>query len=81
MIKTKAVFELAHLAGQGHRVSGTAVEDLDRHRTAVRGAEQTVDDLQFAALAVTVVAVLGERAAAAFQVARLDVVEHQGTAG
>src|SRR5215510_14719005 len=81
MIKTEAFFGLGHLAGQGHRVSGTAVEDLDRHRTAVRGAQQTVDDLQFAALAVTVVAVLGQRAAAAFHVARRDVVEHQGAAG
>src|SRR5215831_18637689 len=81
MIKTKAFFELGHLAGQGHRVGSAAVEDLDRHRTAVRSAEQTVDDLQFAALAVTVVAVLGQRAAAAFHVARRDVVEHQGAAG
>ena len=81
MSKTKAFFELGHLAGQGHRVGSTALEDLDGHRTAVCGAEQTVDDLQFAALAVTVVAILGERTAAAFHVARRDVVEHQGAAG
>src|SRR5438874_13576785 len=51
------------------------------HRTALRGAEQAIDDLPFAAFAVTAVAELGKRAAAAFQVARRHVVEHQRTAG
>jgi hypothetical protein len=37
--------------------------------------------LQLAAFAITAVAELGERAAAAFQVARRHVVEHQRTAG
>ena len=81
MIKTEAFFELGHLAGQRHRVCGAAREHLDGHGTAVRGAEQTVDDLQLASLAVTVVAELGQRAAPAFQIARRDVVEHQGAAG
>jgi hypothetical protein len=81
VIKTKACFELGHLAAQGHRVCGAAFEHLGGHGTAVPGAEQTIDDLQFAALAVTAVAELGQRAAAAFQIARRDIVKHQGAAG
>ena len=41
------------------------------------GAEQAIDDLQRARLAVAAVAALGERAAAALHVARGHVVEHQ----
>ena len=75
------LFKLGRLAGEGHRVSGIAGEHLDRHRTAVRSAQETIDDLPFAALAVTVVAKLGKPAATAFQIARRDVVEHQGATG
>ena len=81
MIETEALLQLDHLTGQGRRISSAACEDFDCHRTAVRSAEQAIDDLQLAAFAVTAVAELGERTAAAFQVARRDVVEHQRTAG
>jgi hypothetical protein len=70
VVESQALLELGHLARQRHRISRGAFEDRDGHRTAVRSAEQTVDDLQFAAFAVTVVAVLGEPAAPAFRVAR-----------
>jgi hypothetical protein len=35
-----------------HRVGGVAFEHFHRHRAAIGGAQQTVDDLQFALLAV-----------------------------
>jgi len=69
VVEAEAFFELRYLAGQGRRVGSAAFEHLDGDWTAVRSAEQTVDDLQFATLAVAVVAELGQRAAAAFQVA------------
>src|SRR6516164_1515971 len=81
VVESKAFLELGDLAGQRHRIRGAAFKDLDRHRTAVRGTEQTVDDLPFAALAVAVVAILSQWAAPPFHVARRDVVEHQGAAG
>ena len=61
-----------HLAGQGRRVCGAAREDFYCHRIAVAGTDQPIHDLPFAALAVAAVAELGERAAAAFQVARME---------
>jgi hypothetical protein len=67
---------LARVVGFG----GIAVEHLDRHRAAVGGAEQAVDDLQLALLAVPVVAAPGQGAAVAFQIARRHVVEHQRAA-
>ena len=81
MVESKAFFEFGHLAGEGRRIGGTAGEHLDRHGTAVGGTEQAIDDLPFAAFAVTAVAELGEWTAAAFQVARRHVVEHQRAAG
>ena len=61
-------------------IGGVAGEHLDRHRTAVGGAQQAIDDLPLAALAVPAVAELGERTAAPFQIAGRDVVEHQRAA-
>src|SRR5208282_5831988 len=58
-----------------------ALEDLDRDGAAVGCAEQAIDNLQLALLAVAVVAELGERAAAALHGARRHVVEHQRAAG
>ena len=81
MVESKAFFEFGHLAGEGRRVSRTADEHLDRYGTAVGGAQQAIDDLPLAALAVTAVTELGEWTAAAFQVARRHVVEHQRAAG
>src|SRR6202030_4489385 len=62
---------------EGRRICSAAGEDLDCHRTAVAGAEQAINDLPFAAFAVSAVTELGERTATAFQVARRHVVEHQ----
>src|ERR1700719_3641405 len=70
MVESEALLQLGHLTGEGRWVCGAAGEDLDCHRTAVAGAEQPIDDLPFAAFAVTAVTELGERAATAFQVAR-----------
>src|SRR5207237_4390967 len=53
----------------------------DGRGTAGAGAEQPIDDLPFAAFAVSAVTELGKRTATAFQVARRHVVEHQCAAG
>ncbi len=81
MVKTEALLELGDLAGERGGIAGRALEDLYGDRAAVGRAEQAVDDLQFALLAVAVVAELGQGAAAALHVARSDVIEHQRAAG
>src|SRR5215472_309404 len=58
-------------------VIGSAVKYLDRHRAAIGRTQQTVDDLQFALLAVARMAETCQLAAAAFKPGRGDVVEHQ----
>jgi hypothetical protein len=58
-------------------VAGIAFEHFDRDRRAVLGAQQAIDDLQLALLAAAIVAAPRERAAAAFEIARRHVVEHQ----
>ena len=68
--RREAFLELVDLGRQGARIAGVAVEHLDRHRAAVGGAQQAVDDLQLALLAVAVVAAPGQRAAAALHIAR-----------
>jgi len=65
------------LRRQRHRVGGIAFKYLDRYRTAIGGTQQTVDDLQFALLAVARVAEARQLAASAFKPGRGDVVEHQ----
>src|SRR6202023_3342148 len=77
MVESEALLQLGHLTGEGGRICSAAGEDLDCHRTAVAGAEQAINDLPFAAFAVSAVTELGERTATAFQVARRHVVEHQ----
>ena len=77
MVEGEAVLQLGDLIGQGQRIAGVSFEHLDGDRAAVGRAEQAIDDLQLALLAVAAVAALGQRAAAAFHVARGDVVEHQ----
>src|SRR6202023_2346390 len=77
MVESEALLQLGHLTGEGRRVCGAAGEDLDCHGTAVAGAEQPIDDLPFAALAVTAVAELGDRTPTTFQVARRRAVERQ----
>jgi hypothetical protein len=61
----------------GSVVVERALEHLDRDRAAVGGADEPVDDLGRAGLAVARVAELGQRAAAALEVGRGDVVEHE----
>jgi hypothetical protein len=77
MAEAEAPLELVDLRRQRRWIAGVAVKDLNGDRAAVGGAEQAVDDLQHALLAVTVVAQPGQRTAAAFHVARRDIVEHQ----
>ena len=77
MAEAEALLELVDLRRQRRRIAGVAVEHFDGDRAAIRRAEQAVDDLQGALPAVAAVAALGERAAAAFHVARRHVVEHQ----
>ena len=78
--EVEALLELVDLRAEGLRVGDVAREHLDRHRATIGGAEQAIDDLQLALLAVPVVAEARERAAAAFDIARRDVVEHQRAA-
>ena len=77
MVDGEAALQLGHLIGHGRGIAGVAFEHLDGDGTAVGCAQKPIDDLQLALLAVAAVAAPGERAAAAFDVARRDVVEHQ----
>ena len=81
MVQTEALFQLGDLIAKGRGVAGRALEDLNGDGAAIGRAQQAINDLQLALLAVAVVAELGERAAAAFHVARCHVVEHQRAAG
>jgi hypothetical protein len=67
------------LRRQCHGVGGVAFEHLDRHRAAIGGTQQTVDDLQFALLAVARVAEARQLAAPPLEPGRRDVIEHQRT--
>jgi hypothetical protein len=80
-IEVEALLQLLDLWRQGLWIAGVAIEDLDGDWAAVRRAEQAVDDLQRALFAITAVATFGQRAAAAFHVARRNVVEHQRAVG
>ena len=71
------VFELVDLGGQRLVVVQLAGEHLDRDRPARLVAQQPVDDLRRAALAVARVAQRRQRAAASLEVGGGDVVEHQ----
>ena len=65
----------------GARVSGVPGVDLHRHRTTIGRAHQPPVDLQLAVLAVAAVPERGQRAAAALEVGRGQVVEHEPTIG
>ena len=65
------------MAGQRVGVGRVALEHLDRHRAALRIAQQAVDDLRKASLAVAVVAELDQPGMVAGVVAAAHVVEHQ----
>ena len=60
VFEREAFFELLDLAGQGRRIGRTACEDIDRHRTAIRIAQQTVNDLRKAPFAVAIVPELNQ---------------------
>ena len=59
MVEAEASLELVDLGAKGSGIGSVAVKHFDRHRAAVGRAQQTVDDLQFARLAVAVVAKAG----------------------
>ena len=73
----KALLELGDLRRHGGRIGGVALEHLDRHRATVATAQQSEDDLRTVAAAIARVAVLGQRAVAAGDPCRGQVVEHQ----
>src|SRR5262245_42311436 len=73
----EAAFELGNLRRQCVGIADIAVEHFDRHRAAIGGAEQAIDDLQLARLAVAAIAVLRQWATAALEIARGQIVEHQ----
>jgi hypothetical protein len=77
MAEAEAPLELVDLRRQRRRIAGVALEHFDGDGTTVRGAEQAVNDLQRALLAVTAVATFGQRTAAPLHIARRDVVENQ----
>ena len=77
MTEAEALLELVDLRRQRRRIAGVALEHLDGDGATVRSAEQAVDDLQRALLAITAVSTFGQRTAASLHVAGRDVVEHQ----
>ena len=77
LVEAETVPDLVHLCGQRRRTGGIPGEHLHRDRTAIRGAEQAIDDLSFPLLPVAVIAELRERATGPFDITRRDVVEQQ----
>src|SRR5438874_2738769 len=77
MGKIEPLLELVDLGRKRGGVAGIAFEHLDGDRAAVGRAQQAINDLQLAALAVAIVAEPGELAATPLQIAGGDVVEHQ----
>ena len=80
MVESEALLQFGDLIGHRLGIAGIAVEHFHRDRTAIGGAQRAIDDLRLALLAVATVAPLGQRAAAAFDIARRHVVEHQRSA-
>ena len=76
----EALLQFAGLRGKGLGIARVSREHLDRHGAAIGGAEKPVDDLQLALFAVAVVAEASQFAAAAFDIARRDVVKRQAAA-
>ncbi len=77
MTQVEALLELVDLGLDRRRVTGVALEHLDRDRAAIGRAQQAEFDLQLAGLVVAAVAVLRQRAGAAFEPGRGQVVHHQ----
>ena len=77
VLQAKAALQFLDLSRQRGGIAGVALEHLDGDRPAVAVAQQAVDDLQPVRTVITAVTVLSQWAAAAFQVARADIVQHQ----
>ena len=75
-IEIDALLELGDLGLQRRGIANIAFEYFDRDRATILAA-QPEHDLQLAALAVTIVPVLGQLADAALEIGRTDVVELQ----
>src|SRR5439155_8930870 len=69
--------QLLDLRRQGQRIGGIALEHLDGDRATVGGAHQANDNLRPVAPVVAAVAMLGQFAAASFEVGGGNVVEQQ----
>src|SRR5438552_6802411 len=66
--KPEALLQLLDLRRQGQRIGGIALEHLDGDRATVGGAHQANDNLRPVAPVVAAVAMLGQFAAASFEV-------------
>ena len=60
MLQAEPLFQFVDLITERVGIAGIAFKHFDRHRTTVRRAQQTVDDLHLALLAVAIVAPFGE---------------------
>ena len=78
-LKAKLLAQLIDLRHQRARIGGVALVDRDGHRTARPRGEQSIVHLRRIALAVAAVTDLRQRTAIAFEVARTQVIERQGT--
>jgi len=56
VLEREARLDFVDLGAERARIGGVALEHLDRHRATVGSAQQAVDDLQLALLAVAVIA-------------------------
>ena len=76
-VDAEAGADLLHLARHSGRIGRVPGEDLHRHRAAVRGTEQAVDDLHLSLLPVAAVAEGRQRAAPSLQMRAGNVVQDQ----
>jgi hypothetical protein len=74
----ETLLNLVDLIGQRRGITDIAFEHLNRDRTALCRAHQSKHDLEFMTLAVATIAAFGQRAGAAFEIARTDIVENKG---
>ena len=73
----EALLQLGDLRGHGGWIGGVAFEYLDRDRTTIRGTQQADHQLRPVAAAVSAVTVTCQWTAAAFEIGRCHVVEHE----
>jgi hypothetical protein len=77
MAKVEALFQFVDLHGKRARIGGVVGEDFDRDGASIGRAQEPIDDLQFALLAVATVTAFCELAAAPFDIARRDVIKDE----